>query len=85
MWLNYQFIKFCFNGFFIFNTLFIFIGSYSTVLRELVAEFTLTDNVANVTTSLLKSLSCSEDSITLGSCLQDTDQRLLEEQVSQSV
>ncbi|CAH8516770.1 unnamed protein product [Schistosoma bovis] len=60
-------------------------GSYSTVLRELVAEFTLTDNVANVTTSLLKSLSCSEDSITLGSCLQDTDQRLLEEQLQSTI
>uniref|UniRef100_A0A094ZDV1 HEAT repeat-containing protein 5B n=1 Tax=Schistosoma haematobium TaxID=6185 RepID=A0A094ZDV1_SCHHA len=60
-------------------------SSYSTVLRELVAEFTLTDNVANVTTSLLKSLSCSEDSITLGSCLQDTDQRLLEEQLQSTI
>ncbi|CAH8292627.1 unnamed protein product, partial [Schistosoma turkestanicum] len=56
-------------------------SSYSTVLRELVAEFTLTDNMANITTSLLKSLSRSEDGVTLGSCLQETDQKLLEEQV----
>uniref|UniRef100_A0A3Q0KPG9 HEAT repeat-containing protein 5B n=1 Tax=Schistosoma mansoni TaxID=6183 RepID=A0A3Q0KPG9_SCHMA len=60
-------------------------SSYSTVLRELVAEFTLTDNIANITTSLLKSLSCSEDSVTLGSCLQDTDQRLLEEQLQSTI
>ncbi|KAK4469677.1 hypothetical protein MN116_007205 [Schistosoma mekongi] len=56
-------------------------GSYSTILRELVAEFTLTDNMVNTTTSLFKSLCHSEDSVTLGSCLQDTDQRILEEQL----
>ncbi|CAH8837758.1 unnamed protein product [Trichobilharzia szidati] len=59
----------------------IYPGSYSTVLRELVAEFTLTDNMANTTTSMFRALCRSEDSVTLASCLQDTDQRLLEEQL----
>ncbi|TNN08810.1 HEAT repeat-containing protein isoform 2 [Schistosoma japonicum] len=59
----------------------VYTSSYSTILRELVAEFTLTDNMVNTTTSLFKSLCHSEDSVTLGSCLQDTDQRILEEQL----
>ncbi|CAL8109208.1 unnamed protein product [Calicophoron daubneyi] len=56
-------------------------GSYSILLRELVAEFTLTDNVANTTTSLLRCLCRSEDSVTLGSWIPDTDHKILEEQL----
>ncbi|XP_039260448.2 HEAT repeat-containing protein 5B-like [Styela clava] len=56
-------------------------GSFHALLRELVAEFTLTDNPANTTTSLLRSLCHSEDSVLLGSWLKDTDQSLIEEQL----
>lgn len=45
-------------------------GSFHALLRELVAEFTLTDNPANTTTSLLRSLCHSDDSVLLGSWLQ---------------
>ncbi|GAA48430.1 HEAT repeat-containing protein 5A [Clonorchis sinensis] len=60
-------------------------SSYSTLLRELVAEFTLTDNVANTTTSLLRSLCRSDDSVTLGCWIQDTDQKILEEQLQPNI
>ncbi|KAF8560997.1 hypothetical protein P879_09582 [Paragonimus westermani] len=56
-------------------------SSYSTLLRELVAEFTLTDNPVNTTTSLLRHLCRTEDSVTLGSWIPDTDHKILEEQV----
>ncbi|THD24378.1 HEAT repeat-containing protein [Fasciola hepatica] len=56
-------------------------GSYSTLLRELVAEFTLTDNAANTTTSLLRWMCRTEDSVTLGCWVHDTDHKLLEEQL----
>nr|CAB3252346.1 HEAT repeat-containing protein 5B-like [Phallusia mammillata] len=56
-------------------------GSFSALLRELVAEFTLTDNPANTTTSLLHSLCHQDDSVLLGSWLRDTDQSLIEDQL----
>uniref|UniRef100_A0AAQ4RK18 HEAT repeat-containing protein 5B n=1 Tax=Gasterosteus aculeatus aculeatus TaxID=481459 RepID=A0AAQ4RK18_GASAC len=42
-------------------------GSFNALLRELVAEFTLTDNSANTTTSLLRSLCHYDDSVLMGS------------------
>lgn len=45
-------------------------GSFHALLRELVAEFTLTDNPANTTTSLLRSLCHQDDSVLLGYWLQ---------------
>lgn len=57
-------------------------GTYTSLLRELVAEFTLTDNPANTTTSLLRSLCHIDDSVILGSWLQETDHKAVEDQVS---
>ena len=54
---------------------------YGALLRELVAEFTLTDNPANTTTSLLRSLCHTDDSIILGSWLPETDHKAIEDQV----
>uniref|UniRef100_A0A8B9L078 HEAT repeat-containing protein 5B n=1 Tax=Astyanax mexicanus TaxID=7994 RepID=A0A8B9L078_ASTMX len=59
-------------------------GSFSALLRELVAEFTLTDNSANTTTSLLRSLCHYDDSVLMGSWLQETDHKSIEDQVSAS-
>ncbi|XP_072169312.1 HEAT repeat-containing protein 5B-like [Diadema setosum] len=56
-------------------------GSFIPLLRELVAEFTLTDNPANTTTSLLRSLCHENDSIILGSWIQDTDHKSVELQL----
>ncbi|TKC44690.1 hypothetical protein EI555_001816 [Monodon monoceros] len=58
-------------------------GSFNALLRELVAEFTLTDNSANTTTSLLRSLCHYDDSVLLGSWLQETDHKSIEDQVLQ--
>uniref|UniRef100_A0A8C2TM88 HEAT repeat-containing protein 5B n=1 Tax=Coturnix japonica TaxID=93934 RepID=A0A8C2TM88_COTJA len=55
-------------------------GSFNALLRELVAEFTLTDNSANTTTSLLRSLCHYDDSVLLGSWLQETDHKSIEDQ-----
>ncbi|CAH8529433.1 unnamed protein product [Dicrocoelium dendriticum] len=60
-------------------------SSYSTLLRELVAELTLTDSVSNTTTSLLRSLCRSDDNVPLGFWTQDTDQKTLEEQVQPNI
>ena len=57
-------------------------GSYNALLRELVAEFTLTDNSANTTTSLLRSLCHYDDSVLMGSWLQETDHKSIEDQVT---
>lgn len=46
------------------------------------AEFTLTDNSANTTTSLLRSLCHYDDSVLMGSWLQETDHKSIEDQVS---
>lgn len=56
-------------------------SSYTHLLRMLVAEFTLTENPANTTTSLLLSMCHADDSIILGSWLQETDHRIIEDQV----
>lgn len=49
------------------------------------AEFTLTDNSANTTTSLLRSLCHYDDSVLMGSWLQETDHKSIEDQVSNSL
>ncbi|MGH0155117.1 UNVERIFIED_CONTAM: hypothetical protein FKN15_028696 [Acipenser sinensis] len=56
-------------------------GSFNALLRELVTEFTLTDNSANTTTSLLRSLCHYDDSVLLGSWLQETDHKSIEDQL----
>ena len=67
---------------FIAATINIFSGAFGALLRELVAEFTLTDNPANTSTSLLRSLCHVDDSVILGSWLQETDHKAIEDQVS---
>ncbi|XP_061173824.1 HEAT repeat-containing protein 5B-like isoform X2 [Saccostrea echinata] len=57
-----------------------FEGTYTDLLRELVAEFTLTDNPANTTTSLLRAMCHVDDSVILGSWLQETDHKAIEDQ-----
>lgn len=56
-------------------------SSYKHLLRMLVAEFTLAENPANTTTSLLGNLCHTDDSIILGTWLQETDHRHIEDQV----
>ncbi|XP_078491480.1 HEAT repeat-containing protein 5B-like [Ciona intestinalis] len=56
-------------------------GSFNALLRELVAEFTLTDNQANTTTSLLHSLCHHDDNVLLGTWLKESDQSLIENQL----
>ncbi|CAH0385852.1 unnamed protein product [Bemisia tabaci] len=53
-------------------------GSYTHLLRLLVAELTLSENPANTTTSLLPITCHAEDSVILGSWLQDSDHRSIE-------
>lgn len=55
--------------------------SYTHLLRMLVSEFTLTDNPANTTTSLLRDMCNADDSIILGTWLQETEHRNIEDQV----
>lgn len=57
-------------------------SSYTHLLRMLVAEFTLTENPANTTNSLLRELCHSDDSIILGTWLQEIDHRTIEDQVN---
>ncbi|XP_027038809.1 HEAT repeat-containing protein 5B-like [Pocillopora damicornis] len=56
-------------------------GSFHSLLRSLVAEFTLAENPAMTTTSLLKTVCHKDDSILLGSWLQETDHKFVEEQL----
>uniref|UniRef100_UPI00358E5931 HEAT repeat-containing protein 5B isoform X2 n=1 Tax=Myxine glutinosa TaxID=7769 RepID=UPI00358E5931 len=56
-------------------------GSFNSLLRELVAEFTLTDNPSNTTTSLLRSFCHYDDSVLLGSWLKETDHKFIEDQL----
>lgn len=56
-------------------------GSYTHLLRMLVAEFTLTENPANTTTSQLRTVCHADDSVILGTWLQETDHRTIEDQV----
>ena len=65
----------------LFFLVFLSIGSLNALLRELVTEFTLADNLASTTTSLLRSMCHHDDSILLGSWLEDTDQQSVEEQL----
>ena len=58
-----------------------FENSYNSLLRLLVAEFTLTENPANTTTSLLRAVCHADDSVILGSWLQETDHKCIEDQV----
>lgn len=51
----------------------------------LVSEFTLTDNPGNTTTSLLRIVCHANDSVILGTWLQETDHRTIEDQVSTSL
>lgn len=60
-------------------------GSYTHLLRMLVAEFTLTENPANTTTSQLRTVCHADDSVILGTWLQETDHRTIEDQVSFSI
>lgn len=57
-------------------------SSYTHLLRMLVAEFTLAENPANTTNSLLRDLCHSDDSIILGTWLQETEHKTIEDQVS---
>ncbi|XP_067013409.1 HEAT repeat-containing protein 5B [Anabrus simplex] len=58
-----------------------FESSYTHLLRMLVAEFTLTENPANTTTSLLRTVCHADDSVILGTWLQETDHRTIEDQL----
>ncbi|XP_070152954.1 HEAT repeat-containing protein 5B isoform X1 [Polyergus mexicanus] len=58
-----------------------FEGSYTHLLRMLVSEFTLIDNPANTTTSLLRVVCHANDSVILGTWLQETDHRTIEDQM----
>uniref|UniRef100_A0A8C4ZT11 HEAT repeat containing 5B n=1 Tax=Gadus morhua TaxID=8049 RepID=A0A8C4ZT11_GADMO len=55
--------------------------TYEGTVAQLVAEFTLTDNSANTTTSLLRSLCHYDDSVLMGSWLQETDHKSIEDQL----
>ncbi|CAL1542615.1 unnamed protein product [Lymnaea stagnalis] len=54
---------------------------YPNLLRELVAEFTLTDNPSNTTTSQLRFMCHVDDNVILGSWLQETDHKAIEDQM----
>lgn len=56
-------------------------NKFTHLLQMLVAEFTLTENPANTTNSLLRQLCHAEESIVLGTWLQETDHRTIEDQV----
>ncbi|XP_012280989.1 HEAT repeat-containing protein 5B isoform X2 [Orussus abietinus] len=58
-----------------------FEGSYTHLLRMLVSEFTLTENPGNTTTSLLRVVCHANDSVILGTWLQETDHRTIEDQM----
>lgn len=47
----------------------------------LVSEFTLIENSGNTTTSLLRAVCHANDSVILGTWLQETDHRTIEDQV----
>ena len=58
-----------------------YLGLYNAVIRELVSEFTLTSNQSMTTTSLLRTMCHKDDSILLGTWLQETDHKSVEDQV----
>ena len=60
----------------------LFLVSFSQLLRELVAEITFADNTGVPTATSLVSVMCNpSDRTLLRSWLQDTDHRIIEEQV----
>jgi hypothetical protein len=56
-------------------------GCFNTLLREVVAEFTMSETMATTMTSLLRSMCHHDDSILLGSWLEETDHKEVEEMV----
>uniref|UniRef100_A0A1A9X2M8 HEAT repeat-containing protein 5A n=1 Tax=Glossina brevipalpis TaxID=37001 RepID=A0A1A9X2M8_9MUSC len=56
-------------------------SSYTHLLRMLVSEFTLAENPANTTNSLLRNLCHTGNSLILGAWLQDTDHHSIEDQM----
>lgn len=61
---------------------FCIVGSYTHILRLLVSEFTLSENPANTTCSMLRAACHTDESILLGaSPLLHTDHRIVEDQV----
>ena len=54
---------------------------YTNLLRILVAEFTLSENASNTTSSLLRSFCHSDDDTILGSWLKESDHKSIEDQV----
>ncbi|XP_067939352.1 HEAT repeat-containing protein 5B-like isoform X2 [Watersipora subatra] len=58
-----------------------YVGAYKHLFRELVAEFTLTENPANTSTSLLRDMCHVDDSVILGAWLQETDHKDIEDQL----
>ncbi|BHF58151.1 HEAT repeat-containing protein 5B [Sparganum proliferum] len=60
-----------------------FASGFNVLLRELVAEFTLTDSTCTTPASLFSLLCHNEDSVVLGSWHQETDQELLETALEQ--
>lgn len=58
-----------------------FESAHKGLFRELVAEITLTDSAANTTSSLLRSLCHTDDSIILGAWLHETDHMEVEDQL----
>lgn len=59
-------------------------NKFTQLLQMLVSEFTLSDNPANTTSSMLRQLCHADESIVLGTWLQETDHRMIEDQVRQS-
>ncbi|XP_075146419.1 HEAT repeat-containing protein 5B isoform X2 [Haematobia irritans] len=56
-------------------------SSYTHLLRMLISEFTLAENPANTTNSQLRSFCHADDSVILGTWLQETDHRIIEDQL----
>ncbi|XP_073829130.1 HEAT repeat-containing protein 5B isoform X2 [Musca autumnalis] len=56
-------------------------SSYTHLLRMLISEFTLAENPANTTNSQLRNLCHADDSVILGTWLQETDHRIIEDQM----
>nr|CAD7398135.1 unnamed protein product [Timema poppensis] len=56
-------------------------SALAMLTKMLVAEFTLTENPANTTTSQLRAMCHADDSVILGSWLQETDHRTIEDQL----
>lgn len=71
----------CFSLYLLHYILLHLTGFYTHLLRMLVAEFTLAENPANTTTSQLRAVCHANDSVILGTWLQETDHRTIEDQV----